>query len=128
MASLTWDDSQRRWTQQAPSSSLEAVAARRKARPLLTGLAGGLLHGSPSEMDALLPDLQPKPETVAHHQANLQQTQVQMITLHFVLMSVDGYLPHTGNQPPVGHKDERLVKQEGMAADGSHLVGRPLML
>lgn len=84
MASLTWDDSQRRWTQQAPGSCLEALAARRKARPLLTGLAGGLLHSSPSEMDSLLPDLQPKPETVAHHQTNLQQTQVQASALEHV--------------------------------------------
>ena len=87
MAFLTWDDSQRRWTQQAPGSCLEAVAARRKARPLPTGLAGGFLHGSPSEMEALLPDFQPKLETVAHHQANLQQTQVQALAIGCVPMS-----------------------------------------
>ena len=76
MASLSWDEGQRKWVQRSPGSCLEAVQARRKARPLLPNLASGSLHPSSSEIDALLPDLQLERETLQHHQGNLQEIQV----------------------------------------------------
>ncbi|KAK9819524.1 hypothetical protein WJX74_005048 [Apatococcus lobatus] len=111
MASLKWDEGQRRWVQQAPGSCLDAVAARRKARPLLSGLAGSLLQSSPSEMNALLTDMQPEPETIEHHQANLQQTQAALDAIFRIAqdnMSSQQIAAHHGWKPAAQFSSQAL--------------------
>ena len=83
MALLKWDSNQNRWTQEQAGSCLEAVAARRKARPLLP--TGNVLHSSSSIAESMQTERTTDMGTVKHHAANLQQTQASTDAKYLVL-------------------------------------------